>query len=53
MIYRDRPDIGAVLHTHSVKATVLSRLVAEGESVVFEDYELQRPSPAWTPMRAG
>ncbi|GGY64807.1 methylthioribulose 1-phosphate dehydratase [Marinobacter zhanjiangensis] len=42
VIYRDRPDIGAVLHTHSVKATVLSRLVAEGEAVVLEDYELQK-----------
>lgn len=42
VIYRDRPDIGAVLHTHSVKATVLSRLVAESEAVVLEDYELQK-----------
>lgn len=42
VIYRGRPDIGTVLHTHSVKATVLSRLMAEGEAVVFEDYELQK-----------
>lgn len=42
VIYLDRPDVGTVLHTHSVKATVLSRLMAEGESVVFEDYELQK-----------
>ncbi|MFW5824711.1 MAG: methylthioribulose 1-phosphate dehydratase [Marinobacter sp.] len=42
VIYRDRPDIGAVLHTHSVKATVLSRLLAPGDELVLEDYELQK-----------
>ena len=35
------PDIGAVLHTHSVNATVLSRLTP-GDSIEFEDYELQK-----------
>ena len=34
-------QIGAVLHTHSVNATVLSRLTP-GDSIEFEDYELQR-----------
>lgn len=42
VLYRDRPDIGAVLHTHSVKATVLSRLVEDGDALVLEDYELQK-----------
>ncbi|WP_328185623.1 methylthioribulose 1-phosphate dehydratase [Marinobacter sp. OP 3.4] len=42
VIYRDRPDIGAVLHTHSVKATVLSRLVSEGDALILKDYELQK-----------
>jgi methylthioribulose-1-phosphate dehydratase len=33
--------INAVLHTHSVNATVLSK-VTEGSELVFEDYELQK-----------
>ena len=41
-VYGQRPDIGAVLHTHSVKATVLSRLIPEGEAVVLEGYEMQK-----------
>jgi len=40
-LYRCRPQVGAVLHTHSVNATVLSRLTP-GDRVVFEDYELQK-----------
>ncbi|MCQ4324590.1 methylthioribulose-1-phosphate dehydratase [Stutzerimonas stutzeri] len=40
-LYRWKPEIGAVLHTHSVNATVLSRL-ALGDSLVFADYELQK-----------
>lgn len=40
-LYRWRPEIGAVLHTHSVNATVLSR-VCLSESLVFADYELQK-----------
>ncbi|VVO41317.1 methylthioribulose 1-phosphate dehydratase [Pseudomonas fluorescens] len=40
-LYSWRPDIGAVLHTHSVNATVLSRLTAE-DFIEFEDYELQK-----------
>lgn len=42
VIYRDRPWVGAVLHTHSVKATVLSRLVAKGDALILKDYELQK-----------
>ena len=38
-LYSWRPEIGAVLHTHSVNATVLSRLTP-GDSIEFEDYEL-------------
>ena len=41
LLYSWRPDIGAVLHTHSVNATVLSRLTP-GDSIEFEDYELQK-----------
>ena len=40
-IYRCRPQVGAVLHTHSVNATVLSRLTP-GDHLLLEDYELQK-----------
>lgn len=40
-LYRWRPEIGAVLHTHSVNATVLSRVCLR-DSLVFADYELQK-----------
>ncbi|RON06689.1 methylthioribulose-1-phosphate dehydratase [Pseudomonas brassicacearum] len=40
-LYNWRADIGAVLHTHSVNATVLSRLL-QSPVVTFEDYELQK-----------
>ena len=40
-LYNWRAEIGAVLHTHSVNATVLSRLTAQ-DFIEFEDYELQR-----------
>ena len=37
-LYKRFPDVGAVLHTHSVNATVLSRINVG--QLVFEDYEL-------------
>lgn len=40
-LYRWQLGIGAVLHTHSVNATVLSRLTLS-DSLVFADYELQK-----------
>ncbi|WP_057408819.1 methylthioribulose 1-phosphate dehydratase, partial [Pseudomonas syringae group genomosp. 3] len=40
-LYSCRPQVGAVLHTHSVNATVLSRLT-DADHLVFEDYELQK-----------
>lgn len=40
-LYAWKAAIGAVLHTHSVNATVLSRLCL-GDSLVFADYELQK-----------
>lgn len=42
VIYQLFPEVGAVLHTHSVKATVLSRLIAPGQSLCLEGYELQK-----------
>lgn len=40
-LYTWRAEIGAVLHTHSVNATVLSRLTP-GDRLELEDYELQK-----------
>ncbi len=40
-LYAWKGEIGAVLHTHSVNATVLSR-VCLADSLVFADYELQK-----------
>ncbi|SFP57544.1 methylthioribulose-1-phosphate dehydratase [Geopseudomonas sagittaria] len=40
-LYAWRADIGAVLHTHSVNATVLSRLTPT-DHLLLEDYELQK-----------
>ena len=40
-LYSWNAQIGAVLHTHSVNATVLSRITA-GDRIEFEDYELQK-----------
>ncbi|HBM50496.1 MULTISPECIES: methylthioribulose 1-phosphate dehydratase [unclassified Marinobacter] len=42
VLYQVFPDAGAVLHTHSVKATVLSRLIPPGKSLELEGYELQK-----------
>ena len=42
VLYQVFPDAGAVLHTHSVKATVLSRLIWPGKSLELEGYELQK-----------
>ncbi len=39
-LYQRFAEVGAVLHTHSVNATVLSRLFER--ELVFEDYELQK-----------
>lgn len=41
LIYRLYPQINAVLHTHSVNATVLSR-VERREALVLQGYEMQK-----------
>lgn len=51
-LYSWRTEIGAVLHTHSVNATVLSRLTPQ-DFIEFEDYELQKPSAASPPTNPG
>lgn len=44
LMYARDPHVGCVLHTHSVNATVLSRL--SGEALVLEDYEVLKAFPA-------
>lgn len=46
MLYRRDPGIGAVLHTHSVNATVLSRLDTDG--LTLSDYEVLKALPGIT-----
>jgi methylthioribulose-1-phosphate dehydratase len=41
-LYELFPQVGAVLHTHSLTATVLSRLLREQNSLRLRDYELQK-----------
>ncbi|HTV74605.1 MAG TPA: methylthioribulose 1-phosphate dehydratase [Candidatus Acidoferrales bacterium] len=40
--YRADPTVGAVLHVHSVAATVLSRAAVCAGAVVVRDYEMQK-----------
>ncbi|UQA56088.1 methylthioribulose 1-phosphate dehydratase [Polyangium aurulentum] len=41
-IYRRRPDAGAVAHTHSMPATVLSRALAAEGALVLTGYEMAK-----------
>lgn len=41
LIYRCLPAVGAILHTHSVNATVLSR-VESGQALLLTGYEMQK-----------
>ncbi|AHG21335.1 methylthioribulose-1-phosphate dehydratase [Chania multitudinisentens RB-25] len=41
LIYRLYPQVTAILHTHSVNATVLSR-VEKSEALVLQGYEMQK-----------
>jgi methylthioribulose-1-phosphate dehydratase len=43
VLYRRFPELGAVLHTHSVNATVLSKLSPGG--LLIEDYEVLKAFP--------
>jgi methylthioribulose-1-phosphate dehydratase len=43
LLYRRSPELGAVLHTHSLNATLLSRLVRE--ELVLEGYEVLKALP--------
>ena len=39
-LYRFFPESGAVLHTHSVNGTVLSKTIAPGQNLCLTDYEM-------------
>ncbi|WP_413736939.1 methylthioribulose 1-phosphate dehydratase [Sodalis sp. RH21] len=41
LVYRSLPAVGAILHTHSVNATVLSR-VEPGPGLILSGYEMQK-----------
>ncbi|HEI8867283.1 methylthioribulose 1-phosphate dehydratase [Serratia sp. AKBS12] len=41
LIYRLYPQVGAILHTHSVNATVLSRVEKSG-ALLLQGYEMQK-----------
>ncbi|WP_431223610.1 methylthioribulose 1-phosphate dehydratase [Serratia sp. L9] len=41
LIYRLYPQVGAILHTHSVNATVLSR-VEKSQALVLQGFEMQK-----------
>lgn len=41
LIYRLYPQVGAILHTHSINATVLSR-VEKSQALVLQGYEMQK-----------
>ena len=45
VLYEWRQDIGAILHTHSQAATVLTRLLADQDALVLEGYEVQKAFP--------
>ncbi|MBS0604756.1 MAG: methylthioribulose 1-phosphate dehydratase [Verrucomicrobia bacterium] len=42
LVYRQLPEVGSVLHTHSVSGTVLSRLLAPKTALVTEGYEIHK-----------
>lgn len=45
VLYEVFPEVGAVLHTHSVNATILSRLLPPDQPLILEGYELQKAFP--------
>jgi len=45
LIYELDPAAGAVLHTHSIAGTVLSRALAGEDAIAFEGYEILKAFP--------
>jgi methylthioribulose-1-phosphate dehydratase len=52
LVYRHDPKASAVLHTHSIAGTVLSRALAGHDAIAFAGYELQKAFPG-TPTHEG
>lgn len=48
LVYAVDPEAGAVLHTHSVAGTVLSRALDGQDAIVLTDYELLKIFPGVT-----
>ncbi len=48
-IYKKYPSVRAILHTHSIANTVLSRLLPSGKGIVLRDYELLKAYPSIDP----
>ncbi|MGP4842778.1 methylthioribulose 1-phosphate dehydratase [Marinobacter sp. 1Y8] len=48
VLYEQFQDVGVVLHTHSINATVLSRALAGKGELTLQDYELQKAFPGMT-----
>lgn len=47
-IYKLFPDVGAILHTHSVALTTLTMAMPDANEIVLEGYELQKAYPGIT-----
>ncbi|UZE97330.1 methylthioribulose 1-phosphate dehydratase [Alkalimarinus alittae] len=47
VVYALFPEVGAVLHTHSMSATVLSRWMKGENELCLTDYELQKAFPGY------
>ncbi len=45
LIYRLYPDIHAILHTHSVASTVLTRALCDGDAITLSGYEMLKAYP--------
>jgi methylthioribulose-1-phosphate dehydratase len=41
-LYRDRPEVGAVLHIHSHAATLISQMHEASGELIFRGYEMQK-----------
>lgn len=51
-IYRTRPEANAVLHTHSVQAVALSRLLAPADRIEIGGYEMLKALPGFVTHEA-
>jgi len=46
LIYKLFPKVNAVLHTHSVACSVLTRVIKSGEPVILQGYEMLKAYPS-------